>query len=442
MRNAECKRGLNQLFPIICVFISSILLIAIPALGQNQSAGRPANVPPEFVVTPFGYMHPSCLKHLREGERAGQNRVVHADGTVEDVPACQYPRYNAKGEVFETATSTPPPPYINWDWVEYALDDYSTNLGEETSTWVVPPAPTSHDGQVNYFFPGIGNIMQPVMGWGADYPTGWGIASWICCSPAAESAAIQVNPGDLIQGTVTQDCSWGTSSCSSWNVTTTDVTTGQTTTLGAEPTQCSDYPPSGEIVYNSNFYDYNGNWVPNLNWSLNVSSTDSPQCSYSTQATTESDIVLTFGNVPNLNGAHTLTPNNATGSRLDDLYGGTGAGNPIDIYPDFEANNPSQTWVFSDVNVVPSGYYNLAVSSGPYCMTASGSSSGSLVQLDPCNGSPAQAWQAVTAGNGYVFHPANNTSLCLDVQSAGTAPGTLVQAWTCDGTPAETWALN
>lgn len=463
MTEQECKRGRNQLISNLCVFMSFLLVMTISAVGQNQSTGRPANVPPEFVVTPFGYMHPSCLTHLREGEAVGQNKLIHADGTAEDVPVCQYARYKANGDVVEAAAPSPSEtrlPEISWDWVEDVTDFYSTNLGEQSSTWVVPPAPTSHDGQTDYFFPGIGNIMQPVMGWGADYPTGWGIASWVCCSPAAESAAIQVNPGDLISGTITQNCSWGTSSCNSWKVTTTDVTTGQTTTLGAEPTQgdqneavggvlevysiaqCSDYPPSGEIVYNSTFYDYNGNQVSNLSWNGAATSTDSPQCNYSAQATTGSDIVLTFGTVANLNGAHALIPQNATGSRLDDLYSGTGAGNTIDIYPDFEANNPAQTWVFNNANVVPAGYYNIAVSYGAYCMTASGSGSGSLVQLDPCNGSSAQAWQAVVAGNGYVLHPANNTSLCLDVQGDGTAAGTLVQAWTCNGGNNEEWVLD
>jgi hypothetical protein len=432
--------------------------MTISAVGQNQPTRRPTNVPKEFVVTPFGYIHPSCLTHLKEGESVAQNTLIHVDGTVESVATCQYPRFKATGEVIESVDSKAKLPTISWDWVEDLTDFYSTNLGEQTSTWVVPQSPISHDGQTNYFFPGMGNIMQPVMGWGADYPTGWGIASWVCCSPAAESAAIQVSPGDLISGTITQNCSAGTSSCGSWKVTTTDVTTGQTTTLNAEPTQgdqneavggvlevyniaqCSDYPPDGEIVFNSYFYDYNGNQVSNLNWNGAATTTDSPQCNYSATASTWSDMVLTYGTVPNLNGAHTLIPLYDSGLRLDDLHSGTGAGNTIDIWT---ANGTgAQSWVFNNANVSPAGYYNIAVSYGGYCMTASGSGSGSPVQLDPCDGSSAQAWQAVTAGSGYVFHPASNTSLCLDAQGAGTAAGTLVQAWTCNGTQAETWVLN
>jgi len=459
MTMPECKRGRNQLFLNACVFLSCLLVMTISTVGQNLSAGRPANVPVEYVVTPFGYMHPSCVVHVRQGERVGQNALHHADGTVEDVPVCLYPRYKAKGEVVEsTALAAPKPPSISWDWVEAVTDFYSSNLGKQSSTWVVPSAPTSQEGQIDFFFPGIGNIMQPVLGWNNDFRNAWSIASWVCCSPAAESTAIQVSPGDLISGTTTQTCSWGTSSCGSWIVSMTDVTTGQTTTLGAEPTQgdqseavggvlevynilqCSDYPPDGETVFNSTFYDYNGNLVPNLSWSGGASTTDSPQCNYSARAATQSQIVLTYGTVPNLNGAHTLIPQNATGSRLDDLHSGTGSGNPIDIYT---ANNTgAQSWVFSNANVAPAGFYNLAVSYGAYCLTASGSTSGSLVQLDPCNGAPAQAWEAVSAGNGFVLHPANNTSLCLDVQGNGTADGTLVEAYACNGRNNEKWVLN
>lgn len=456
MTMQECKPGRNLIFTNIFVFIVCLLAMTISAVGQNPSSRRPANVPKEYVVTPFGYIHPSCVVHVRDGERVGHNVLYHVDGTAETVATCQYPRYRANGKVVEP--STPKPPEISWDWVEDSTDFYSANLGEQTSTWYVPPAPTSHDGQTDYFFPGIGNIMQPVMGWGADYATGWGIASWVCCSPAAESTAIPVNPGDLISGTITQNCSTGTSSCDSWQVVTTDMTTNQTTTLSAEPTQgdqneavggvmevysisqCSDYPPNGEIVYNSYFYDYNGNPVTNLNWTNSASSTDSPQCNYSAQSPTESNIVLTYGNVPSLNGAHTLTPQNATGLRLDDYYSGTGSGNPIDVYT--SNNTGAQSWVFNNANVSPSGFYNIAVSYGAYCMTATGSSSGSLVQLDPCNGSSAQAWQAAPGANGYVLHPANNTSLCLDVQGDGTSDGTLVQAWTCNGGNNEEWVIN
>jgi alpha-galactosidase len=64
------------------------------------------------------------------------------------------------------------------------------------------------------------------------------------------------------------------------------------------------------------------------------------------------------------------------------------------------------------------------------------------VVLDPCNGSSAQAWEAVASGSFYVFHPANNTANCLDVRGDGTSSETIVQVYTCNGGNNEQWALT
>jgi len=145
-------------------------------------------------------------------------------------------------------------------------------------------------------------------------------------------------------------------------------------------------------------------------------------------------------NGANLNGPHTLTPQNATAQRLDDFQAGTASGNPIVIW---QANNSgAQSWVFSDVNVVPAGYFNLAVSFGPYCMTATGTTNGSVVNLQPCNGSPGQAWNTVYSGGTYELRPANNTNLCLDVKDFGTANGTAAQVWGCASSSNQRWAIN
>ncbi len=141
-----------------------------------------------------------------------------------------------------------------------------------------------------------------------------------------------------------------------------------------------------------------------------------------------------------LNGSHVLTPQNATGSRLDDYAASTTAGNQIDIYT---ANGTAaQSFVFSNSGVSPAGAYNIATSLGPYCLTASGTASTSAVVLEPCNGSSAQAWTAKASGSFYTFNPANNPSLCLDVRGDQTANLTIVQAYTCNGGPNEQWAVN
>jgi len=91
---------------------------------------------------------------------------------------------------------------------------------------------------------------------------------------------------------------------------------------------------------------------------------------------------------------------------------------------------------------VPAGYYNIAVSYGPFCLTAAGSDPNSAVNLQACNGSAGQAWQ-VTGGNGrYQLHPATNTGLCLDVLYGGASDGTPVLVYTCTGNSNQSWSIN
>jgi hypothetical protein len=142
----------------------------------------------------------------------------------------------------------------------------------------------------------------------------------------------------------------------------------------------------------------------------------------------------------NFNGSHTLAPGNAPGSRLDDYLSGTASGNTVDIYT---ANGTgAQTWVFANAGVVPSGFYNIAVSSGPYCLTANGSDPNSSVNLKPCNGSAGQSWEVTGSNGNYQLHPATNPALCLDVYYGGTSDGTPVLAYTCTGNNNQNWAIK
>jgi len=161
---------------------------------------------------------------------------------------------------------------------------------------------------------------------------------------------------------------------------------------------------------------------------------------------TGSNYTVTFcpagggGGGTSLNGAHTLTPANAPASRLDDYRSGTANGNVVDIWT---ANGTgAQKWVLANNGVVPSGYYNIAVSYGPYCLTAAGGDPNSAVNLQACNGSAGQAWQ-VTGSNGkYQLHPATNTGLCLDVFYGGASDGTPVLVYTCTGNSNQSWSIN
>ncbi len=273
-------------------------------------ANRPAGVPEGYLITPSGYFHPSCVVRLAEGETLETGLVLrHVDGTVENVTPCIYPHYTASGEM---VTAGVKPPKIGHSWIEAGNVTTATSYGELTATWPVPAAPTAKVGQTIYLFPGLEDIndvvsiIQPVLGWNADFSSAWGIASWNCCPSGitVESSAVRVTAGNKILGTMKDNCSAGTLTCSSWNVTTEDVTTGQSTMLTNTPNEgqtfnwafagalevyniaaCTDYPKSGQISFSSvGLYDDNFDLISNPGWTIASWATHlTPQCNYGGQ---------------------------------------------------------------------------------------------------------------------------------------------------------------
>jgi hypothetical protein len=333
----------------LTLFVSAKAYAQAPA-GPN----RPANVPAGYVITPFGYFHPSCVRQLAAGETLSEDgRVLqHANGTVEKVPACAYPRYTARGEVVgagEKAGSQ----FITHSWIESAGVTTTTSYGEITATWTVPPAPTSYDGQTVYFFPGledandIVSIIQPVLGWNADFARAWGIASWNCCVNGTtwESTPAPVSTGDSILGTVESTCSAGTLACPTWDITTTDQTSGESTELSNSPSEgqtfnwafagalevysigeCSDYPPNGSLTFEVGLYDYNFVQVSDPNWSI----TDwaeglTPQCSYGGQVA-PAQVTLDYGTSEPVVG---LSPTSLSWGKV--VVGSTGAAKKVTL---------------------------------------------------------------------------------------------------------------
>ena len=201
-------------------------------------------VPDGYVITPFGYFHPSCVQNLTRGERlTADGRLQHADGTVEaNIAVCNYQRYTPSGEPASTGHGAATFPEAT-GWIENAsitTGSLTISYGALIALWTVPPQPTNNDGQVLYFFPGfedidgVQSILQPVLGW---YAGQWTIASWNCClnNIVTESPVVRVAPGDEIYGSITNACPAGTLSCASWNVLSLDMSTGESTTLASTP---------------------------------------------------------------------------------------------------------------------------------------------------------------------------------------------------------------
>lgn len=306
---SEYGRGLTTLHGSAVLVVFLVFLASATANAQAPAGTtRPILVPDEYVTTPFGYSHPSCVQQLAEGDTllAGGLVIQHANGAIENVPACGYLDYTASGEIVTPLT-------ITHSYIEAGQATTTTSYGELTATWVVPPVPTSNDGQTVYFFPGfdqldpVVSILQPVLGWNSYVlPGGWSIASWNCCPAGIKqySSPVSVNPGDKIKGTIKSTCSPGTLSCPMWNVMTQDLSTKESTTLPKTSSegqtfnwafagalevwnlvQCSDYPPNGQLTFSGvELYDYNFNQISEPNWSVyNPASGLTPQCGYGVQ---------------------------------------------------------------------------------------------------------------------------------------------------------------
>ena len=317
---------------IFCTML--LVMMSVGMLNAQMAAGwnRPASVPSDYVITPFGYFHPSCVRQVNEGETLlGDGRIRFKDGREEaNAPFCNFPRYSPTGELVAQGSANAEPVEISWSWIESGQMATSTTYGKVTATYTVPPTPMTNDGQTLFFFPGFAHqhnnppneepIIQPVLGWndGQSGAGPWNIASWNCC-PAGmtwSSKPVTVNPGDEIQGTVKSKCKAGTQSCAEWSITTKDVTTKKATTLNSDFSQgmafpwaqagvlevyniyqCSDFPPNGSIEFSKvALFDYNFKKIKNPGWAPMYwvqQGVTQPWCNYEV-TTTATSATLTY----------------------------------------------------------------------------------------------------------------------------------------------------
>ncbi len=319
-----------QLLSNCCLAVLAVLVVvsvfSAPLSGQQTGAGmnRPADVPEEFVITPFGYFHPSCVLLLEEGNTLlADGGVQHADGTVEAAHVCNYPHYTPSGAIVAVdAKASEVNPLTISGWLESVSATTSKSFYKISATWPVPPSPKSNDGQCDYFFPGfedindVISIVQPVMQWGGGcYISGgafWLIASWNCCinGDTWYSTPVDVNVGDTILGTISPTCKPGKDYCATWNVVSEDKTTGKKTTLAKTPAdgqiwnwafgavsedygvvQCSDFPNNSGLTFTVKLYNQNGKVIANPNWTGTQWSSGPPSCNYGWKITKTKETV-------------------------------------------------------------------------------------------------------------------------------------------------------
>ena len=313
----------------LCKSIALTMLVAgLTAAQALTSAGpkRPAAVPAGYVITPFGYFHPSCVGHLAKGDvlRHDEKTIQHANGTSISMHVCAFPHYRADGEQVNGDERAVQEPNISHAWVEYASITTTSAYGQIYSEWDVPPTPANNDGQTVYLFNGLEDIndvvtiIQPVLGWNSDYASAWGIAAWNCCESGTvyEATPAPVNPGDHLEGYVFMNCGAGTKTCSSWDIVIWDRQNGNfselldTSNFGQtfnwafggvlevyNIANCGDYPApdyAGGIGFNNQSV-LNDKFIPIASpaWKVtNLSSGLTPQCNYG--GSLPKQVVLTY----------------------------------------------------------------------------------------------------------------------------------------------------
>ena len=292
--------------------IATMLVGSLTAAQALQTAGahRPAAVPENYLITPFGYFHPSCVVQLAKGDELLTNKGViqHSNGTSSKMPMCAFAHYRADGERVMGDEQGIKNPDISHAWIEYAsvVDVQGKSYGYLYAEWPVPPTPTANDGQTLYYFPGVEDIddvvtiIQPVLGWNSDYASAWGIASWNCCESGTtyEATPQQVSSGDTIYGVI--GCATA-QPCTSWYISTFDYQNGKQSYFSNTPSygqtfnwafagvlevynikQCSDYPTNGSTAFGSiTLTSQSGVVITNPAWNMtNWASGLTPQCNY------------------------------------------------------------------------------------------------------------------------------------------------------------------
>jgi hypothetical protein len=182
-----------------------------------------------MILTPGGWKHKSNVHRIEPGYHVsgaeGRIRKIHtASGkVVEDFGAIADAVASTKGRSRKERPPSKkigrqPTPASDFGWTVYS--DWTNGTGNPlsyfSSTWEVPPAPASNDGQLVYLFNGLQTsetgdyILQPVLQWGynpdeMDGGPYWVINNWFVVGEVATvgSTFVQVTPGTVLQGIMT-----------------------------------------------------------------------------------------------------------------------------------------------------------------------------------------------------------------------------------------------
>lgn len=305
------------------VFIKALALTCLTAVASfsaiNAQAAEPlklAHVSAEemsrfpgmtadYVRTPHGYFHASCVQHIDQSEELQvDGNIKRADGKTRQVAACAYPHFLKNGTRVEANATMGRLPQTYNGYLQLVSATLSSGTNELTAYMTVPAAPTSQVGQTLYFFPGLEDanntvsILQPVLGWNGYSDNGWTIASWNCCKSGTTYVGnnVTVQTGDVIYGEMINKGGqkWtilaidetntslpsATLNTNGYNQTFDWVFAGALETYGVSA--CDQFPATGPILFAAVEPYVGGKVVSNPNWTIQPGSDSMTACTSAT----------------------------------------------------------------------------------------------------------------------------------------------------------------
>ena len=188
--------------------------MAVQPVSPLAAGGAPTA---DYLITPNGYFHKSCVHEVPSGAHADDQDNVTVNGAVTHYPPCQYTVFsNTLQGAQPIPTKNGQPPSIGHAWVESDEQDQNNGIGfngmyEDIAVPYIPLVDGFVVPQIIYFFPalqpaGQGSfpLMQPVLSFGNnnDYGNGWDwfLAAWWLTSSnnSYYSTPGAVNPNDAI----------------------------------------------------------------------------------------------------------------------------------------------------------------------------------------------------------------------------------------------------
>lgn len=194
---------------------------------SHPTPGKDQPKDPDLVLTPGGWRPRSTVHQLEPGHhisgKGGRTKIIETSTgkVIKDLGEASTKRRSRSGARGKEPKGADPFPDDGWIANTGWSNTGSQPIAYFSTTWVVPPAPATDDGQTIFLFNGLEQsgdgatslgpyILQPVLQWGpatGPPPTGgsyWQISNWYVDGTAIyTSPPIQVNPGDVLQGVMT-----------------------------------------------------------------------------------------------------------------------------------------------------------------------------------------------------------------------------------------------